>query len=116
MTESAPGAPIPPEPQSLEEIQEATGVDPWFLENIRELVDFESELKNALLTPELLERAKKRGYSDAQIARAGGTTPDAVAALRAAYGLPQQAVGIEHALVGVVAEHTVESPAFLELL
>ena len=72
---------------SLGEIQAATRIDPWFLENIRELVDFESELKNALLTPKLLKRAKRLGYSDAQIARAGGTTPDAVAALREEQGL-----------------------------
>ncbi len=72
---------------SLEEIHEATRIDPWFLENIRELVDFEAELKNALLTKELLSTAKRLGYSDRQIAFAAGTTAEAVRALRADHGL-----------------------------
>ncbi|MCB9914182.1 MAG: carbamoyl-phosphate synthase large subunit [Planctomycetes bacterium] len=72
---------------SLEEIHDATKIDPWFLENIRELVDFEQELGGALLTEDLLRRAKQLGYSDKQIALAAGTTPDAVFALRADFGL-----------------------------
>jgi len=72
---------------SLEEIHEATHIDRWFLENIRELVDFEGDLHNALLTKELLGRAKRLGYADRQVALACGTTPNAVAATRAEYGL-----------------------------
>jgi carbamoyl-phosphate synthase large subunit len=72
---------------STDEINEASHIDPWFLENIRELCDFERELSGALLTRELLLQAKRLGYSDRQIALACGTTPDAVAALREEYGL-----------------------------
>jgi carbamoyl-phosphate synthase large subunit len=72
---------------STDEIREATSIDPWFLENIRELVDFERELAGALLTRELMATAKRLGYSDRQIALAAGTTPDAVAALREEQGL-----------------------------
>jgi carbamoyl-phosphate synthase large subunit len=72
---------------STQEIHDASKIDPWFLENIRELVDFERELSGALLTRELLAQAKQLGYSDRQIALAGGTTADAVAALREEYGL-----------------------------
>jgi carbamoyl-phosphate synthase large subunit len=72
---------------STEEIHEAARIDPWFLENIRELCDFERELAGALLTRELLLSAKRLGYSDRQIALAAGTTPDAIAALREEYGL-----------------------------
>jgi len=72
---------------STGEINAATHIDPWFLENIRELVDFERELAGALLSRELLTTAKRLGYCDRQIALAAGTTPDAVAALREEYGL-----------------------------
>jgi carbamoyl-phosphate synthase large subunit len=72
---------------STDEIHDASKIDPWFLENIRELVDFERELSGALLTKELLLRAKQLGYSDRQIALAAGKTPDAVLALREEHGI-----------------------------
>ncbi|HVS17149.1 MAG TPA: carbamoyl-phosphate synthase large subunit [Planctomycetota bacterium] len=72
---------------STQEIHEASRIDPWFLENIRELVDFERELSGALLTKELLGQAKQLGYSDRQIALAAGTAPEAIAALREEFGL-----------------------------
>jgi carbamoyl-phosphate synthase large subunit len=72
---------------STEEIHEASRIDRWFLENIRELVDFEQELSGALLTQELLWKAKQLGYSDVQIALAAGTTPEAVAGLRDDFGM-----------------------------
>ncbi len=67
---------------STEEIHQATGIDPWFLENMRELVQFEQELGGALLEPELLRKAKTLGYSDAQIGLAVGATPAAVREVR----------------------------------
>ncbi|HUF09535.1 MAG TPA: carbamoyl-phosphate synthase large subunit [Rhodothermales bacterium] len=56
---------------SVEEIADITKVDPWFLHQIRELVDIELELERETLTSisdELLERAKVNGFSDSQIA------------------------------------------------
>ncbi|MCY3001382.1 MAG: carbamoyl-phosphate synthase large subunit, partial [Planctomycetota bacterium] len=67
---------------STAEIYEATWIDPWFLENIRELCEFERELSGALLTPELLRKAKQLGYTDRQIGLAVGATPEHVASLR----------------------------------
>ncbi len=67
---------------STREIHEATHIDPWFLENMRELCDFEAELQGAILDRDLLVRAKRLGYSDVQIANAVGTTQDAVRARR----------------------------------
>ncbi|MFT4542786.1 MAG: carbamoyl-phosphate synthase large subunit, partial [Planctomycetota bacterium] len=72
---------------STEEIFEATKIDRWFLENIRELVEFEQELGGALLTKVLLRRAKQLGYSDVQIALATGTTASSVLALRDEFGI-----------------------------
>jgi len=72
---------------STDDIHEASRIDRWFLENIRELVEFEAELSGALLTKELLLEAKRMGYSDRQIALAVGSTEASVAALREEFGL-----------------------------
>ena len=72
---------------STDEIHEATHIDPWFLENIRELVEFEQELGGALLTKSVLKTAKQLGYTDEQIALAVGTETAAIGFLREEYGL-----------------------------
>ncbi len=56
---------------SIEEIARLTQIDPFFLFNIKEIVDFEEEFeseKNKPLTPDLLRRAKELGFSDRRIA------------------------------------------------
>jgi carbamoyl-phosphate synthase large subunit len=56
---------------TVEEVAHRSQIDPWFLENIKELVDFERELRaierveNA--PRELVRRAKEYGYSDRQL-------------------------------------------------
>ncbi|MBI5434974.1 MAG: carbamoyl-phosphate synthase large subunit [Planctomycetes bacterium] len=72
---------------STQDIFDATFIDPWFLENIRELVEFERELAGAKLDKELLHTAKKLGYSDRQIAVATGMQVEAVLALREEHGI-----------------------------
>src|SRR5688572_14311569 len=72
---------------STAEIFDATAIDPWFLENIRELCDFERELAGAKLTRERLLQAKKLGYADRQIALAAGLSTKEVRALRKEWGL-----------------------------
>jgi carbamoyl-phosphate synthase large subunit len=57
----------------LEEIAEATRIDPWFLAQLRDLVDAErgfAELPE--VTPGELRRMKRLGFSDAQLARIRG--------------------------------------------
>lgn len=54
---------------TLESLFELTQITPWFLEQVKALVDFEAVLKSTPLTTELLMQAKKRGFSDALIAR-----------------------------------------------
>jgi carbamoyl-phosphate synthase large subunit len=68
-------------------VHEACKIDPWFLEHMRELVDFESDLRGANLDGELLREAKRMGYSDRQIAKASGQTPEQVRALRKHLGI-----------------------------
>jgi carbamoyl-phosphate synthase large subunit len=61
---------------SVEDVQRLTKIDPWFLEQMKQLVDFEHRLAAAAgegtpIAPTLLRRAKELGYSDAQLARMG---------------------------------------------
>ncbi len=72
---------------SVDEVHAASHVDPWFLENLRELVDFETELRGATLRAGLLREAKKLGYSDTQIGNAAGVSSETVRTLRAEYGI-----------------------------
>ncbi|MDG4668913.1 carbamoyl-phosphate synthase large subunit [Mycobacterium sp. 236(2023)] len=54
---------------TVENVAEASGVDPWFVEQIAGLVDLRSELIDApVLEAELLRRSKHSGLSDRQIA------------------------------------------------
>jgi carbamoyl-phosphate synthase large subunit len=62
---------------SVEEICRLTRIDPWFIHNIKEIVDLEEEIKIQAtrcklqlntFPVELLKRAKKFGFSDRQLA------------------------------------------------
>lgn len=54
---------------TVEEVAEASGVDPWFVEQIAGLVELRAELIDApVLEAELLRRSKYNGLSDRQIA------------------------------------------------
>jgi carbamoyl-phosphate synthase large subunit len=59
---------------SDEEIQAATSYDPWFLARIREIVDFEEEIRTGGLpvTEQGLRRLKMMGFTDARLAALTG--------------------------------------------
>ncbi len=69
-----------------ERIYELTRIDPWFIDQIQRVIETESKVKScgtlAGMTPELLEAAKREGFSDAQIAGLLGATEDEVYAVR----------------------------------
>jgi carbamoyl-phosphate synthase large subunit len=67
---------------TLEEVHEATAIDPWFLRHLQQIAE---EGKN--LDTLDLKQAKKLGFSDRQIARAKGTHEDTVRAERKAKGI-----------------------------
>jgi carbamoyl-phosphate synthase large subunit len=61
---------------SVAEIHDLTAIDPWFLEQVKEVVDFESELARAGwsgISKDLFRRAKRYGISDVQLAKTWGT-------------------------------------------
>ena len=56
---------------SVEQIAELTYIDRWFLHQMEQIVHLTNELHQytiATLTPDVLRRAKRKGFSDAQIA------------------------------------------------
>jgi carbamoyl-phosphate synthase large subunit len=58
-----------------EEIYSLTHIDPWFLGQMRELVDFEAEIISSDANHETLRKAKELGYSDVQLAIATRSSP-----------------------------------------
>ncbi|HYF51259.1 MAG TPA: carbamoyl-phosphate synthase large subunit, partial [Planctomycetota bacterium] len=54
------------------EIYDLTGIDPWFLRNMEELLELERRLRDvpklSAVSKELMREAKRNGYSDAQLA------------------------------------------------
>ena len=67
---------------TIEEIFDATQIDPWFLENMRIIVVEGKDLSNLDL-----RTAKKLGFSDVQIAQARGISQDEVRAARKEEGI-----------------------------
>ncbi len=55
---------------TVREISKITGIDPWFISNMKEIVDLEKEIsrKRKSLPSELLKKAKQFGFSDRQLA------------------------------------------------
>lgn len=74
---------------SIEEINEITGIDPFFLAKIKNIVEMEETLRKAgkALTPEILRRAKEKGFSDSQIARLTGLQEEEIREKRELQGL-----------------------------
>ena len=76
---------------SVEDIQRLTGIDPWFLWQLRAIVDIEEEViadgSLADCSDELLRRAKQNGFSDRQLAFWWGTTEGEVRSNRKSRGI-----------------------------
>ncbi|HTN66704.1 MAG TPA: carbamoyl-phosphate synthase large subunit [Burkholderiaceae bacterium] len=67
---------------TLEEVQELTHIDPWFLAQIKEIVDIELWLENGQtldgLDKDTLFRLKQKGFADRRLAKLLKTTDTAV--------------------------------------
>ncbi|MBU6347894.1 MAG: carbamoyl-phosphate synthase large subunit [Actinomycetales bacterium] len=68
---------------SIDEVFEATKIDPWFLDQIVLLCEVATQIKQAdALDREILFTAKQHGFSDLQIARIRNTTEAEIRGLR----------------------------------
>ncbi|MFM8430369.1 MAG: carbamoyl phosphate synthase large subunit, partial [Holophagaceae bacterium] len=76
--------------QSVEEIHRLTSITPWFIQEIEEIVILEGRLRGYpahLIPQDMLEQAKRAGFSDQQIARFTGGSEEEVKELRHRYGI-----------------------------
>ncbi len=75
---------------SIDEVQRLTRIDPWFLAQIKEIVDLEMQLDDQLLAdidPGMLRRLKRKGFSDRRLAYLFNTTEKEVRIKRHAHGI-----------------------------
>jgi len=73
----------------LQFIHELTGIDPWFLYQIKQIVELEQRIKpiEGEIPETVLRKAKSWGFSDIQLAYLTGSTEDAVKKARQTFGI-----------------------------
>src|SRR3954452_7143005 len=73
---------------TLEQLHEATRIDPWFLDQLFLLDEVARQVRDAdRLSTELVREAKRHGFSDGQIGRLRGLGEDVVREVRHALGV-----------------------------
>ncbi|HJR73394.1 MAG TPA: carbamoyl-phosphate synthase large subunit [Luteimonas sp.] len=75
---------------SVEDVHALSFVDPWFLDQIEEIIATEQDVASSgldALDAKRLRRLKRMGFSDARLAQLLGTDEKAVRALRRAHGI-----------------------------
>jgi carbamoyl-phosphate synthase large subunit len=72
---------------TVTELAAATGIDPWFIDQVAGLEDHAERLAGWPAAPETLRAAKRAGFSDAQIAEIAGTGEDEVRRRRHELGI-----------------------------
>ena len=78
---------------TVDEIYALSKIDRWFLNNIREIVEFEKEIADCglriaeLKNSELLRQAKELGFSDKRLAQLLNTSETEVRKIRKGYGI-----------------------------
>ncbi len=75
---------------SLAQINERTGIDPWFLAQIQELIALEAQIREQgidKLDREWLFRLKRKGFADSRLAAVLGTDEDEIRRLRIELGV-----------------------------
>ncbi|KGN38853.1 carbamoyl-phosphate synthase large subunit [Knoellia subterranea] len=73
---------------TVEETHAATGIDPWFLDQIELINDVAREVGDAPeLSPDLLRLAKRHGFSDVQLSELRGMPESVVRGVRHALGV-----------------------------
>jgi carbamoyl-phosphate synthase large subunit len=90
-----------------DDIANATGIDPWFIEQIQHINQIAERLKQApALDAETLRTAKQNGFSDAQIAELRGTTETVIREIRWGLGVRP----VYHAVDTCAAEFAARTP------
>ena len=69
------------------DVSRTTGVDPWFLERLQNIIAMERRLLNEHLAPELVREAKRLGFSDEMIGQLADRLPEQIRNLRREWGI-----------------------------
>ena len=72
---------------SIDELYGLTKIDPWFLHNIKEIIDVEDRVRSDGLNPETLREAKATGISDNRLAQLTDSTESSVRTIRHKHGI-----------------------------
>ncbi len=75
---------------SMEQVNEITRIDPWFLNQVQQIVEMQGELRRytlATVPAPVLREAKRFGFGDLQLAELWKSTGDAVLARRRELGV-----------------------------
>ncbi|MCL4536450.1 MAG: carbamoyl-phosphate synthase large subunit [Nitrospirae bacterium] len=76
---------------SINEIHELTWIDPWFLHNMKQIIEMEKEIKESGVrsqeSGEILRKGKEYGFSDKRIAALTGKTESDIRQMRYDMGL-----------------------------
>jgi carbamoyl-phosphate synthase large subunit len=78
---------------STDELYAVTKIDPWFLDNVKQIVEFEHLTRGAAvenggtLPADVLREAKRRGFSDIRLAQLSGQTEQQIREARHAGGI-----------------------------
>ena len=78
--------------EAVDKIYKATGIDPFFLEKIKNIVEFEKNIKacdtrDTLTTRDTLLLAKQLGFSDKRLAKLTNSAEEKIRKLRKKYGI-----------------------------
>jgi carbamoyl-phosphate synthase large subunit len=94
---------------AVEDVHTVTGVPLFFLAELRDIVELEHEFHEArTITPELLRRMKRYGFSDQRLAELWGKTEREIRALRLDAGI----VPVYKAVDTCAAEFEAQTPYF----
>jgi carbamoyl-phosphate synthase large subunit len=94
--------------QTPESIAELTGIDPWFLHQMRRITDFDRDLQGAAWDDDTVRAAKRLGLSDRHLATRFGLSEPEVRRRRIAAGI----VPVMKAVDTCGAEFQAETPYF----
>src|SRR5213594_2503712 len=72
---------------SIEEVSKLSGIDPWFLDKIRNILLMEDRITNERLIADTIRDAKILGFSDARMAQLIGKTTDNIREFRKSKGI-----------------------------
>jgi carbamoyl-phosphate synthase large subunit len=67
---------------SVDQINEMTKIHPWFLEQLEDIIQFEETIKKTELDQDIILRAKRKGFSDARIAKLKSKTEAEIRQIR----------------------------------